>query len=140
MPVLQGWGVADYWRHAEDFARAGVDLAALPRVGVGSVCRRQGTVGVAVILGTLAVSRLRLHAFGLKMQGLLRAAGSVVSADSLAWSYRARHAPPLPECRGEHERCNNCLRFALRWRRKLLDAVGLDDPHREEPPVQPTLW
>lgn len=138
VPVLQGWSIGDYWRHEEAFRRAGVELEKLPLVGVGTMCRRQGTTGAGVILATLAASRLRLHAFGLKLKGLTLSSGYVVSADSLAWSYAARKRPPLPEC--EHARCNNCLRFALRWRRKVLDAVGLADPHREEPPVQRTLF
>ena len=40
--------------------------------------------------------RLRLHAFGLKTQGLALAAGYVGSADLLAWSYAARGARRCP--------------------------------------------
>src|SRR5262245_53587207 len=38
VPVLQDWGIGDYWRHIEMYGRAGVDLFGLPLVGVGSVC------------------------------------------------------------------------------------------------------
>jgi hypothetical protein len=42
VPVLQGWTVPDdYLRHVDQYAQAGVDLFAIPRVGLGSVCRRQ---------------------------------------------------------------------------------------------------
>ncbi len=41
---------------------------------------------------------------------------------TLAWSFAARWQPPLPECRG-HRRCNNCVTFALRWRRKVLNTI-----------------
>jgi hypothetical protein len=139
-PVLQGWSIVDYWTHENAYARAGVDLAALPVVGVGSVCRRQGTTSAGIILATLASSKLRLHAFGMKVGGLRLSAASVISADSLAWSFRARRSPPLKECEGRHPRCQNCLRYALRWRRRLLHALGVEDPFCEEPPVQGRLF
>jgi len=114
-------------------------LTALPLVGVGSICRRQGSAGAAVILGELSSRGLRLHAFGLKAQGLRRAAGHVVSAGSLACSLAARRGPPLPDCRNDHVRCNNCLRYALRWRERLLRSLDVDPPAGGAPPVQPRL-
>ncbi|HEY3255406.1 MAG TPA: hypothetical protein VGJ91_15715, partial [Polyangiaceae bacterium] len=36
IPVLQGWSIADYWRHVEAYQSAGVELADLPLVGVGT--------------------------------------------------------------------------------------------------------
>lgn len=129
IPVLQGWTIASYRTHAEAYERAGVTLAAVPLVGVGSVCRRQATAGVAILLEELAQAGLRLHCFGMKSSGLCRSAGHVTSADSLAWSFTARRRPPLPECRGTHRRCNNCIRYALRWRSRLLEAIDLNDPH-----------
>ncbi len=47
IPVLQGWRLADYLACRELYRSAGVDLAALPRVGLGSVCRRQSTAEIA---------------------------------------------------------------------------------------------
>ena len=58
--------------------RAGVDLASLPLVGVGSVCRRQGTAGIAALLAELARAGMKLHCFGMKVSGLRRAAGWVL--------------------------------------------------------------
>ncbi|WP_434219682.1 DUF7221 family queuine tRNA-ribosyltransferase-like protein [Amycolatopsis nalaikhensis] len=46
----------------------------------------------------------------------------MASGDSLAWSFAARWQPPLPECHS-HRRCNNCVKFALNWRRKVLDTI-----------------
>jgi hypothetical protein len=60
MPVVQGWRLADYLACAELYAVAGVDLAALPLVGLGSVCRRQSTAEIAVIVGELARRGLKL--------------------------------------------------------------------------------
>ena len=124
VPVLQGWERDDYLRHLDEYARAGVDLRALPVVGLGSVCRRQATGTVEGLVRGLTAEGLRLHGFGFKSSGLLRVADVLTSADSMAWSFRARRSPPLPDCR--HRSCANCLRFALSWRRRLLEH--LDQP------------
>lgn len=121
-PVLQGWKVDDYLRHADDYRRAGVDLAALPIVGVGSVCRRQGTSEVVEIFASLKALGLNLHGFGLKILGLRRSAGLLASADSLAWSRRARFEEPLAGCR--HSSCANCIRYALGWRDMVVEVAN----------------
>ena len=118
IPVLQGWALADYLRCVELYAVAGVDLTALPLVGIGSICRRQNTTEVAHIVSTVAALGISLHGFGVKVVGLRRYADQLCSADSLAWSYRARNATALPGC--SHASCANCPRFALRWREKVL--------------------
>jgi len=121
-PVLQGWLYGDYLDHVEQYARAGVDLRALPVVGVGSVCRRQHTHMAEELLAHLAGNGIMAHGFGFKLEGLRRAAGHLASADSLAWSYDARRGRPLPGC--THRACNNCLSYALRWRERVLCSVG----------------
>lgn len=132
IPVLQGWSVVDYWRCQELYDKAGVDLAAEPLVGVGTVCRRQDTAVAGLILRTLAHDGLRLHGFGFKTQGLLACADVLASADSLAWSYAARREPPWPGHdrpgpgrRAGHKHCNNCPEFALAWREALLDRLDV---------------
>lgn len=105
----------------EEQARA---LAAeRPLVGVGTICRRQGTDEAARILGRLAAEGLRLHAFGLKIQGIPRAAAYLASSDSLAWSYAARREQPLPGCT-THKNCANCLHYALKWLSQVERAIG----------------
>ena len=96
-----------------------MDLAALPRVGLGSVCRRQSTAEIAVIVTELARRGLRLHGFGVKTGGLHLYGHRLTSADSMAWSYAARRAPALPGCTG-HKNCANCLTYATRWRAGVL--------------------
>lgn len=128
IPVLQGWGIADYHRCVDLYDRAGVKLWAEPTVGVGSVCRRQGTSEIEAILTSLAALGLRLHGFGVKTDGLARYAHALTSADSLAWSYAARrqfrtHGPD-PTCyHGPKTGCQNCPRYALRWRSRLLTEI-----------------
>ena len=117
-PVIQGFRYADYHDHVRQYVAAGVDLGAAPVVGVGSICRRQGTDEAARILGSLSALGLRPHAFGLKTLGLRKVRDEVVSADSMAWSLNARKNTPLAECR--HKSCANCLRYALRWRDQML--------------------
>lgn len=92
LPVLQGQTLDDYLAHVEMYAAAGVHLASIGRVGVGSVCRRQSTEEIATILAALAACGLRLHGFGVKTGGLERAAKHLASADSLAWSIGERYA------------------------------------------------
>ncbi|MEU5762271.1 hypothetical protein [Nocardia sp. NPDC047648] len=129
MPVIQGWSVADYLRCTQMYIDAGVDLATQPRVGVGSICRRQGTREAAEIFATLidAVPGIRLHGFGVKQAGLTAYGPLLASSDSLAWSKNALHAPPLPGC--HHRRCTNCLQAALRWRAKLLNSLATASPN-----------
>jgi hypothetical protein len=126
IPVLQGWHLADYLACVDLYASAGVDLAAAARVGLGSVCRRQSTRDIAVIVAALAKRGVRLHGFGVKTGGLHTYGHLLASADSMAWSYAARRQPPMPGCTS-HRNCANCLRYATAWRHRLLN------------PRQPTL-
>jgi hypothetical protein len=92
MPVLQGYAPSDYVRHVIDFGHL---LEHGAWVGVGSVCKRNGTPAqVEDVLIAIYRARpdLRLHGFGVKFTAL---ASDVVrsllySADSMAWSFRAR--------------------------------------------------
>ena len=95
--------------------RPGSTWPVLPRVGLGSVCRRQSTAEIAVIVTALAARGLRLHGFGIKTSGLHQYGHLLASADSMAWSYAARRAPALPGCTG-HRNCANCLTYATAWR------------------------
>lgn len=120
--VLQGWTLEDYLHCVDLYTSAGVDLTALPLVGIGSVCRRQNTAEVDHIVSTIAGMGIALHGFGVKTVGLTAYASQLSSADSLAWSYRARNAPALAGC--THRSCANCPRFALRWRERVLRRTG----------------
>jgi hypothetical protein len=71
MPVLQGWTLADYWRCVDLYEQAGVRLADCPLVGLGSVCRRQATGEIGMIVRSLGAV-LPLHGFGCKTAGLAR--------------------------------------------------------------------
>jgi hypothetical protein len=123
IPVLQGWAAGDYWRHTADYYAAGIDLAAEPVVGVGTVCRRQKTGEIALVLQSLTELGLALHGFGVKTAGLRVAGHLLTSADSMAWSYRGRKVSP-PICGStRHKSEANCLRFALGWRARVLAVV-----------------
>ncbi|WP_157762789.1 deazapurine DNA modification protein DpdA family protein [Nocardia yamanashiensis] len=124
MPVLQGWQVGDYLRCAQMYLDAGIDLTSEPIVGVGSVCRRQSSRDAAEIFATLhdQLPGIRMHGFGVKTEGLGRYGDLLASADSCSWSKAAEHEPPLPGC--THQHCQNCLRYALRWRDRVLAAAA----------------
>lgn len=125
VPVLQGWHHDDYLNHAYLYQRyGGIDLATLPLVGIGSVCRRQHTGMAEDLIRELHGMGIKVHGFGFKLDGLRRTARYLESADSLAWSFAARKAdgPMMPEC--THAKCANCLPWALKWREKVLRAIG----------------
>ncbi|HEX7995564.1 MAG TPA: hypothetical protein VF506_16690 [Streptosporangiaceae bacterium] len=122
IPVLQGWTPDDYLRSIDLYTAAGVDLSAEPLVGLGSVCRRNRTGEIVRLVMTLAGAGLAVHAFGSKGDGAVAIAEYAASADSMAWSYRARREPPLPGC--THKSCANCPRYALAWRNRLLKRIA----------------
>lgn len=127
VPVLQGWDHEDYLRCADLYDAAGVDLAAEPVVGVGTVCRRQDTGFARQLMTDLHGMGLALHGFGIKGGGLSYR-DKMTSYDSMAWSFRARRDAGDREKRGlprtrygcSHASCANCIRFALDWRDDLL--------------------
>lgn len=125
IPVLQGWSIDDYLRCMDLYATAGVDLCAEPLVGLGSVCRRQNTTEIAAVVRRLAKLGLHLHGFGVKTDGLRRYGHQLVSADSMAWSFRGRFVRGCTH-RGRHQQAiaseANCLYFARAWRRRVLRA------------------
>lgn len=136
-PVLQGWTIDEYLACAELYADAGVPLDEEPIVGVGSVCRRQGTSEIVDLFSELAGLGLRLHGFGVKTLGIAGLRDSLASADSLAWSSRARcdandrEGAGLPPSRFGCSHRSSCPRFALWWRSRVLAAADV--------PVQGTL-
>jgi hypothetical protein len=117
--VLQGWELDDYLRCVELYESVGVDLDREELVGLGSVCRRQNTAEAARIVR--ALDGLPLHGFGMKTSGLAVYADALASADSMAWSYRARRDHPLRGC--THKSCANCIRYARRWRKRIAEDV-----------------
>lgn len=135
VPVLQGYTHDEYYRCWDMYEAAGLDLTAEPLVGLGSVCRRQGTTFAAQLIRDLAQGGLRLHGFGLKTTGLAACAEYLTSADSMAWSAAARRRPVrLPGC--SHLKCASCLKWALKWRRRVLRVVEQACQRRRES----TLW
>jgi len=132
-PVLQGWDYDDYFRHVQMYLAGGWDLASLPLVGLGSVCRRQDTAMTEELIRDLHGLGIKIHAFGLKIKGLQRVAPFVASSGSLSWSRQARYAPPLAGvC--THGSCANCIKYALRWRDRVVRIVERTGP------VQRTLF
>jgi hypothetical protein len=135
--VLQGQREGDYLRHLEQYDRAGFDLRKQPIVGLGSVCRRQGTAEAERIIGTLTRLGLKVHGFGFKTFGLQNTWGVLTSADSMAWSLHARKRPALPG--HKHKACNNCQVYALQWRDRLLARCAAHAQHRARMGVQMEL-
>jgi hypothetical protein len=127
IPVLQGWALRDYLWCADIYLSAGVNLRAMPVVGLGGVCRRQSSLQILSIALNLAMDGIKLHGFGVKTEGLAMYAKYLVSSDSLAWSTDARHCDPL--LGHTHKNCANCPTYALAWREELL--ARMPDPGEE---------
>lgn len=127
IPVLQGWTLNDYLHCIALYQQAGIDLAAQPVVGVGSVCRRQSTGEIGAIIATLAGYGLQLHGFGVKTAGLRSYSMYLTSADSMSWSLQGRRTGPCIHGRANSEA--NCLSYALWWRQQVVDmpASGQSD-------------
>jgi len=125
IPVLQGWDLDDYYKHFELFEQRGLELRKLNRVGVGSVCRRQGTNEINQIMQSLKNKDIKIHGFGVKTSGLSKYSNALESADSLAWSFGARYSQAHCSIHKEKpttKNCANCLNYALEWRKKVLKA------------------
>jgi hypothetical protein len=92
MPVLQGYRPTEYVEHLRQY---GDRLKPGMWVGVGSVCKRNGSPEqvVRVLEGIKSIRPdLRLHGFGVKLTSIRHAAVRELldSADSMAWSFAAR--------------------------------------------------
>jgi hypothetical protein len=92
MPVLQGQLPEHYVRHLDQY---GARIESGSRVGVGSVCKRNGSAReTRAILRAIKSHRpsLRLHGFGLKKTALrwFSVRRYLATADSMAWSFAAR--------------------------------------------------
>ena len=124
LPVLQGWNVESYITHLKMYRDFGFALEKEPLVGVGSFAARQRSKELNLALSVLHHEGIRIHAFGLSSLGLMRVHRFICSADSMVWSYVARRRRlKHTKCQGTHSVCNNCLDFALAWRRELLSQV-----------------
>lgn len=129
--VVQGWELDDYEACVDMYAELGVDLATEPIVGIGSVCRRQSTDDIGQIFAAMRARGINTHGFGVKSGGLKRYGSQLESADSMAWSYRARMAARDRATAGlagsvqgcEKTNCANCKHFALEWRASTLAAI-----------------
>ena len=118
VPVLQGWEVDDYLRHADMYQQAGVYLTYEPVVGVGSICRRGQDKQIHRIVTRIAQEGIRQHAFGVRSRALAGCAYALASADSMSWSYTARRSQPLPG--HTHKSCANCREYAEQWHTKQV--------------------
>jgi hypothetical protein len=119
MPVLRGYDSQSYVAHCRAYASL---LEPGAWVGVGSVCKRNGTPdAVEDVLLAIGAARpdLRLHGYGLKLTALRRPTVRqlLYSADSMAWSFHER----------QNGRDRDDPRAALRYV-KAVDQMLTADP------------
>jgi hypothetical protein len=117
VPVIQGLSVQDYIRHIEMYGdRIGVGAY----VGVGSICKRQGSPRVIREILRAIKERLPtafLHGFGVKTTSLAHQdiRELLATADSMAWSYAARIDGRGPDANKWQE----AKKFSRRIRRQI---------------------
>lgn len=119
MPVLQGYAPKDYVRHLEMY---GDRLKHGMWVGVGSVCKRNGSPEQIVeVLCAIRALRpnLKLHGFGVKQTALRHPGIRMLlnTADSMAWSFAAR----------KQGRDGNSWREAQRFAETIAKVAELPD-------------
>lgn len=119
IPVLQGSSLAEYEACADRYEREGINLAAEPVVGLGSVCRREATAEVGEIVAAMVARDIKCHGYGCKAGAIERYGGLLESADSMAWSFGGRRNGT---CTHKKSKCANCLHWAVQWRSKVLAA------------------
>lgn len=139
MPVLQGWRICDYLHHVDMYTDRGHDLTRVPIVGVGSICRRQGSLEGASIMHQIADLGIPIHGFGFKIDGLVRVHHRIKSSDSMSWSkagwkrpnvnhdhIRLSKDPANFRKRGCADDCASCFDYAMEWydllQRRLAEA------------------
>lgn len=150
LPTLQGWHPWEYVEHYRMYRAVGVELAG-QRVGIGSLCRRGSQTDIAEVVGTLAPLGMRMHAYGVSINGLRLMGHLLGSSDSQAWSATARYEHiRLPECTHMSRPdpvtgvqvptdCRNCFRYAVRYREEVLDAVRESASRADGMPGQMSL-
>jgi hypothetical protein len=119
IPVLQGYSLADYERCADTYEAAGVRLADLPTVGLGSVCRRENTNEIGEVVAAMSARGIRCHGFGCKEGAVRRYGDMLASADSMAWSLAGRRRGT---CTHLKSRCANHMHYAMTWRDSVVAA------------------
>ena len=123
IPVLQGWELDDYIQCHKMYEESGVNLSQEPLVGIGSICRRQAGGEIEDIVRHFSDQGLSLHGFGVKIKGMKRYGPYLTSADSMAWSFRARYnrehcSKHKDEPTTAH--CGNCITYAHEWRERVI--------------------
>jgi hypothetical protein len=121
IPVLQGWHIDDYLYCYDLYQTNGIDLGEEPVVGVGSVCRRQSSSEIEMIFQALSELDIQMHGFGVKYEGLVLYGDLIDSADSMAWSFKARTEVPLEG--HTHKSCSSCIDYALLWRNAVVKGL-----------------
>lgn len=125
IPVLQGWEPDDYIAHVFMYATYGVEVFTEPLVGMGTFCRRAKLEPVHDLVRELADAGLHMHGFGVKKDGLPILGHYLTSADSMAWSYRARRAGERL-CGTNHraQGCNHCRTWAGMWADQVVASIA----------------
>lgn len=120
IPSVQGWELRDYEYSLWLYDKYGVDLHSERYVGLGSVCRRQHTDEIAMLVRAMRSHGLNnIHTFGVKTLGIEKYADDINTGDSMSWSYQAFKNPAPHDHPHKLGNCANCYIYAANWWRRL---------------------
>jgi len=119
---IQGWNIKDYLNHIDALKAQGLIT---PRMGVGSVCRRNSKAQIVEVLQAVKneLPTIKLHGFGVKTDILKEPLiyECLDSCDSMAWSFDGRRieTKPCHNCHSTCKNCANCHIYMLKWYDRL---------------------
>lgn len=124
-PILQGLTKGDYLEHVEMYQKAGTNLEELDVVGIGAVAARQTDPEVLEALEELSTAGVSLHGFGIKIEGIRKAAPFLKSSDSMAWSWHARKTGGDANGQPDAERYRGLLLDEIRKLEEYMSYEGI---------------
>jgi hypothetical protein len=121
---IQGWKINEYLEHIDMLKAHGLIT---PRMGIGSICRRDKTEDIVKIIETVKheLPNVKLHGFGVKLKVYEYPAAHecLYSADSSAWSYdgRREETKQCGDCiHPGAKNCANCHVHMLKWYNRII--------------------
>lgn len=125
VPVLQGSSRDDYIQHVEMYEEAGEVLEDLDLVGLGSVAGRQASDLVVELLEELSSRGMKLHGFGIKLEGIRKNLPFLRSSDSMAWSFHARKNGGDANGQPDAERYRNLVDAEVKKMEEYVNYDGI---------------
>lgn len=122
---IQGWKIDQYLEHIDALKAHGLIT---PKMGVGSVCRRNSKAQIVEVLNAVKTELpcVKLHGFGVKTDILKEPLiyDCLDTCDSMAWSFDGRRIEKKPclDCQHHCKNCANCHVYMMKWYDRLREV------------------